>query len=1465
MDEASLPPLAIIAMSARLPGGSTMQQFWSLLKEGRSAIQTLSEQALREAGVPTELIANPAYVKCCVPLEGADLFDAAFFGYSPRQAASIDPQQRLFLECAWEALERAGYGCIPPHLTAGVFGGCGYNGYLMRCLLEDFRSDPENVLQTIMDADKDFLTGRVAYKLGLTGPAVTVQSGCSTSLVAVHLACQSLLSHECDIALAGAASVVLPPHTGYLHVEGGIQSRDGACRAFEADASGTLRGNAVGLVVLRRLADAQADGDPILAIIRSTAVNNDGARKVGFTAPGLDSQIRLLRTGLELAGLQPADIDFVEAHGTGTALGDSIELTALQEVYASGTQRHRACVLGAVKTNIGHPDTAAGVVGLMKTVLSLEHRTLLPNVGFRRPNAMLAAPDSVFRVCAASEPWPSEPSRPRRAAVSSFGIGGTNAHVILEEAPVRADLAQTDTPEWLPISARTQPALEQTCTELARHLETHDLSLPDVAFTLQTGRRPYDHRRFIVGSSIAQIIAALRAPSARAAAPQAVRRSVIFLFPGQGAQRQGMLAGLYRTDSELAQDVDSCAERLLPLHGVDLRELLCCPSAPANLDINDTFFAQPALFIAEYALARFWIRQGLTPAAVLGHSVGEYAAACIAGVLQPEDALALVAYRARASRELPDGVMVALSLPEADVRQLLIPGVHITAVNASQQCVVAGELPVMQTFMTALDSRGLDYQRLSVAKAFHTAAAAPVAQGMRGLARQTRLSTPRIPWISSVTAARMTDAQSRDPEHWGQHVEQPVQFAQALHALNSFGSSALLEVGPGRVLTGLARHELHYTALFVALAHDERTTRADLLSTLGEMWVSGVDVNFTAQPRGARRRVELPVHPLERQNYLRSSGATQAVPAPVSNNRLPAERWFNLPSWQRSVFATAHTYDAAAGAWLLLADEHGLAPSLAARLEQLGQDVILESVENFADTFARLDREGRPVSRIIDCTTLSDDLPDSCAQSPSIYLPALTLSRMARAVAVRKLSRPLSLLVVTNRLFDISGCEQPHAPKAALQVFCRCMAQELPQIRCVIVDLPPPRPGEHLAAAYERYQDRLFAEIETGTDSTLAYRQDLRFVPAYSMIEWPTAAAPLRQIRVGGLYVITGGLGRIGLALARRLAGQYQTSLLLIGRRACAQPERLRELQALGVTLLTAVVDAGDASALADAINEAERQCGPVRGVFHLAADLAHPSRSCQVAQLAPSDLEIQLAPKVGGLLALLDALGSRPLDFGVAFSSTSAILGGVGYGAYAAANAVMDSLISSRTDPRLAAWMSIGWDGWLMPGLTPDPYALETEEGLDVLLRLCCASPAPHIIVSATPFKPRVETWVSRKRTELGTQSLPSSAKTSSSAQVLPRSALETQIAQIWQDLLGIESIGVTQSFLELGGDSLIGVRVISRLRETFRVSLAPASLLGENSTIEALSRDIVRAMAALQGQAPRARGSNENVSTAV
>ncbi|HEY8021177.1 MAG TPA: type I polyketide synthase, partial [Thermoanaerobaculia bacterium] len=809
MDQAELDAIAIVGMSARFPGCRTLEDYWALLRGGREAISFFTEPA--PPGAP----AGALYVPARGVLEDVEQFDAVFFGYTPRVADLLDPQQRLFLECAWEAVERAGYDTRRFTGSVGVYAGAGRNNYLLLNLL----AHPEILRelgghQVATANDGGFLSTRVSYKLDLRGPSLTVQTACSTSLVAVHLACQSLLNRECDMALAGGVSVALPQRAGYFHQEGGVFSVDGHCRAFDEKASGTVSGSGVGVVVLRRLADALSAGDSIHAVIRGSAVNNDGSHKVGFTAPSSEGQAAVIAEALSVTGLSAEALSYVEAHGTGTALGDPIEVAALRQAFSPLPPGH-ACGLGSVKTNVGHLDEAAGIAGMLKCVLMLEHGELVPTVHFERPNPRLGLEDSPFYVCRETAPWPST-GQPRRAGVSSFGLGGTNAHVILEEAPKLSPRPPEREWQLLITSARTESSLSRAGANLADFLRRNGaVQLDDVAFTLQVGRRELAHRRFAVcrdREDAARALTGATEGRGESACHGGEPRSVAFLFPGQGAQKVGMGRDLYDAGGVFRAVVDRCCEKLRPDLGRDLQDVLYPgrdeEDRQAVARIATTAIGQPALFVVELALARLLIDLGIQPAVLLGHSLGEYVAACLAGVLDLDDALRLVALRGRLMEELPAGAMLAVPLAATRVEGMLFESLAIAAINAPERCVVSGPVGEIDELAARLAAEHVSCRRLPVSQAFHSSAVVQVEHRLGQRLRQIALHPPRIPYLSNVTGRPIAEGEATDPEYWTRHLRATVQFEAGARHLLADPSMLLLEVGPGAELTALVARGL---------------------------------------------------------------------------------------------------------------------------------------------------------------------------------------------------------------------------------------------------------------------------------------------------------------------------------------------------------------------------------------------------------------------------------------------------------------------------------------------------------------------------------------------------------------------------------------------------------------------------------------------------------------------------------
>jgi amino acid adenylation domain-containing protein len=873
--------IAIIGMAARFPGSRTLEEFWENLKAGRECITSATDSELRRAGVPQQQFADPRYVRARSRLDGVELFDAGLFGLSAREAEITDPQHRVFLELAWEALEHAGYGAHPLRLRVGVYGGAALSTYLLFHLLPNpavLASVGE--LEVLTANDKDFLATRVSYKLNLRGPSITVQSACSTSVVAAHLACQSLICGECDLALAGGVSIVVPQERGYLHRPGGILSPDGHCRAFDASAAGTVFGNGAGIVVLRRLEDALAERDSILAIIRGSAVNNDGSGKIGYTAPSADGQAAVISEAIGVAGVDPATIQYIEAHGTGTALGDPIEVAALRKVFGASRDGAGSCALGSVKTNIGHLDAAAGIAGLIKVVLALRNRAIPPTLHFNKPNPEIEFSGGPFFVNTALRPW-SANGEPRRAGVSSFGIGGTNAHVVVEEAPARPAAAPSRGWQILPISARSPAALRAASCNLKRALEDlRDDSLPDAAYTLQTGRRRFACRRALLvrdrGDAISQL-----SREAKPFMEQREDRPVVFLFPGQGSHEPGMARGLYRDEPVFREHVDRCAGLLTDVLQTDVRDVMFDSGASERL--QRTEFAQPALFVLEHALAQLWMEWGVRPHAMIGHSLGEYTAACLAGVFPLEEALRIVAHRARLMQAMAPGAMLAVFRPEGKVLSMLGPPLAMAAVNGPDLCVISGPPETVAALERDLAARGIGTRRLRTSHAFHSPSMDEVIEPLTNFIDPAILRRPAVPVLSNVTGDWMGDRDALDPDYWGRHLRRTVRFGDGLSRVLHIPDVLLLEIGPGRTLAGIAHERAgrSKTLVFSSLVADPGTDadQKAMLSTAAGLWLAGATLDWERfSAREERRRVHLPTYPFERQRYWIDPPAVRAEP-----------------------------------------------------------------------------------------------------------------------------------------------------------------------------------------------------------------------------------------------------------------------------------------------------------------------------------------------------------------------------------------------------------------------------------------------------------------------------------------------------------------------------------------------------------------------------------------------------------
>jgi acyl transferase domain-containing protein len=1522
--------IAIIGMTGRFPGARNLDEFWRNLRDGIESVRLLSDQELEALGVDAALRRDQNYVKATAVLDDVELFDAAFFGYTPRDAELMDPQQRIFLECAWEALENAGYGPETCTGAIGVFAGALLSTYLLYNLFPNrqFLSMVDPVQVTMSNSD-DFLATRVSYNLNLKGPSCTVQTACSTSLVAVHLACQSLLNHECDVALAGGVSVNVNHPQGYHYAEGGMNSPDGHTRAFDAKASGTIFGNGVGAVVLKRLEDALADSDHIRAVIKGSAINNDGAVRVGYTAPSVEGQTAVIAEALTVAGVEADTIDYVETHGTATKMGDPIEIRALTEAFRSRATDKNSCAIGSVKTNIGHLAAAAGIASLIKTVLALENRLIPPSLHFEQPSPEIDFANSPFFVNTELVDWQAD-GKPRRAGVSSFGLGGTNAHVILEEAPAVEPSEASRPRHLLVLSAKTGSALDVATANLADYLKQHpDLDLADVAYTLQVGRQAFNYRRMVVcrDTNDAAVTLETRDPQRIFTAISEFQdRPVVFLFPGMGDQYVNMALGLYRSEPTFRKCVDHCAEFLTPLLGLDVRKVLypdgtqtrdavqelpASGGTPQRIDLrkilrrggerpddaaqqlSQTHLAHPILFLIEYALATLWMEWGIRPQAMIGHSIGEYVAACLAGVFSPEDGLFLITKRAQMIQELPGGAMLAVLLSEEEARPLLNENLSLSAVNAPFSCVISGPADAVADLERRFAEKGVAYQRLQTTHAFHSAMMAPIVKPFAELVKQVTLHPPKIPYLSNVTGTWVTAEEATDADYWARHLGQTVRFADGIGQLLREPVQILLEVGPGLTLSSLTAQRPDKAAEQVVLTslrhpHDPQSDDAFLLTALGRLWLAGASVSWPGfYVHEQRHRLPLPTYPFERQRYwiggqVQPSGWT--TPDQLVRGKNPnITDWFFIPTWQQT--PPLPPVDFKAHRWLVFVDGSGLGAAMVERLRALDQTVITVVVgEAFGQsengTYTLNPQREDDYVALVRQLAAEEQLPDivvhlwsiTTGDTPSTLdffgqmqdVGYYSLLFLQHALAREAPEQAAHIGVITDRVHDVSGSDRICPEKATLAGLCKVIPQEHANLACTCVDIVLPGTGTRQE---RQLVDCLVGELATETrEVVLAYQTCRRWVQRYTPAPLREHDAVRRPLRERGVYWIIGGLGNVASLVAQHLARTVKARLILSSRSGLPPrsqwaailtasdenddiAKKIRYVQALedlGAEVMVARADAADEAQMRDLVAQIYERWGELNGVVHIAGVTSGPSIHRPLAEMGRPESEMQFASKINALYVLEKALADRELDFCLLFSSSSAVLGGLGFGIYAAAHAFMDAFATSRSRISLVPWLSVDWDLWpivLKPeqGVQSsfDQYAMTPEEAQEAFRRVACLAGEGQTLVMTGDLQARLDLWIRRTASERRQPVILHERPARAREYVAPRNDTEQTIAGVWTKVLGIEQIGIYDNFFELGGHSLLMTQVLSGLRQAFKIEL-PVRSLFEHTTVAGLAQFI-------------------------
>jgi len=1484
--------IAIIGMACRFPGANNIEEFWENLRNGTESITFFSDQEMLSVGISAEVINQPDYVKAGAVLNDIELFDAAFFGFNPREAEIMDPQHRLFLEAAWEALENAGYDPVSFQSRTGVFAGVGMNNYLINNVLSNRElMESASVFQTIIGNDKDYLATRVSYKLNLKGPSLTVQTACSTSLVAVHLACKSLLNFESDVALAGGVSISVPQNTGYLFNPGGILSPDGHCRAFDSRAQGMIAGNGLGLVVLKRLDDALADGDCIRAVIKGSAINNDGSLKVGYTAPSVDGQAEVIAEALAAAGVEPATISYIEAHGTATPLGDPVEVAALNQVMATGSWQAGSCAMGSVKTNIGHLDAAAGVAGLIKTVLALEHKQLPASLHYDEANPVINFEEGPLYVNGEFREWDSP--GPRRAGVSSFGIGGTNAHVIVEEAPVVSTSPEAEGAQLLILSARTAGALDQATTNLVEHFKQHtEVNLADAAYTLAVGRKRFSHRRVVVcgdKDDAVRLLESLDPKRVRSAVEEQSDRGVVFMFPGQGTQYINMGLELYKRQAYFRSEVDRCCQMLEPHLGLDLREVIyptAMQAKRAEQQITETYITQPAVFVIEYAMARLLMKWGVRPEAMIGHSIGEYVAACLSGVYSLEDGLRVVAMRGKLMQRTGSGAMLSVAVGEAELKQIIGRSLSVAAVNGPRLCTLSGSEEAIKQVEEELRRKGVASKRVRTSQAFHSEMMAGVEEAFVEEMKKVKLNKPGISYISNVTGRWIKEEETMDARYWGRHLRETVRYWEGIEELEKEEGRVYVEVGPGQALSNMVKGVIKKGGREKVITTMRGTSEEvggeeKLKQALGELWLSGAAVKWGAVYEGEmRRRVVLPTYPFERQRYWIERRAPGGTNQKGLSKKPDIREWFYTPSWKRAtlprLLKPAEMPDQGT-CWLVFSEARNPGPQLIQRLIREGQNVItvIEGTEftrladwlftinpqeksDYDHLLAELSRLGKTPRMIVHLWTVTTYDPiesgmewfDRCKD-----LGFYSLLFLAQALDAQKITCPIKIGIISNRLHEVTGDDLVCPEKVALLEICKRLARDYSNITCRSIDI------DLSDADYEQAPtlvNRIISELVLEPpDVIVCYRKGYRWIPTFEQISLTEAFECQARLKQGGVYLITGGMEGIGLTIAKYLAASLQARLILIDSSAIPPqdewPQWLSQhqdedaisrkiqnalaLEGLGAQVISVSASFADAQNLQAAITQVYQRFGCIDGVIH-AAELAVEESSRSIRETSKSDCEYIFQSCAQELLTLESVLQGKDVGFCLLLSSPSWVFTNLRLCAYSAADDYRKAFTHSHNKANPTPWTSIALD--VRQG--------NEKESAEVIQHMLSLDGVAQLMVTPRDLQAGFNQWDDLELSQ-STEQLKTAAFSSAhprpdlqSGFFAPRNELERTIAGFFQTSLGIEQVGIHDDFFELGGHSLLGILVVSNIREAFQIEI-PLRRLFESPTVALLSEMIEQA----------------------
>lgn len=1464
--------IAIIGMACRFPGARNANEFWANLKEGKDSISREIEEGQFHRIIKAKGI-----------LEDYELFDSTFFNFTPEEAMKMDPQMRIFLECCWEALEDSGYAPLSYEGEIGLYAGASYNPYYSPRVNQ---SNPENWMDqwlTYTFSTKDFLCPWVSYKLNLRGPSVNIFTACSTSLVAIDTARKDLLNGSCKLAMTGGVSLTFHDLEGYVYQKDMILSPDGYCRAFDENAAGTVGGNGVGILILKKMEDALRDGDNIHAVIKGSASNNDGLQKIGFTAPSAEGQAKVIQMALKEAQVSPQTISYVESHGTGTYLGDPIELKGLKMAFSGA--KPTSCAIGSVKTNIGHLNTAAGIAGIIKTVLALKHKQIPPSLHYEVPNPSLSIEESPFYVNDALTDWKRN-GTPLRAGVSSFGIGGTNGHVILEEAPNALSSSELEDHQLLVFSAKTKASLRNNLGKFQDFLSRdQEVPLSSIAYTLSVGRTHFDYRTVVVCKSreeARQKLAEGHSLDHLVPARNLHGQLFVWMFPGQGSQYPNMLLDLYEQEELFRQIVDECFALVKDINGKDLKPVAFPVQETGDLGrVHQTEYTQPILFIVEYALARLLWSWGIRPQVMIGHSIGEYAAACLSGVFSLEDALKLVVKRGELMQNLPSGSMLGILIKEEELLPLLNDHVQVSlaAANSTSSCVVSGNHEAILEFKQVLDRKGYKNTEIRCSHAFHSSMMDEILEEFESLFSTLTISPPQIPFISNLTGRRATFEEIKNPAYWSNHLRRTVRFSDGIEGImEEYPKVLFAEVGPHKILSSLveahaSKDSLHRTVNLIRHPKDEKNDRYYLLKAIGKLYINGINPTWESLFRqGEKRRISLPTYSFEPNKYPIDS-FVRDISQISTTSQLKREqdiaKWFYIPSWKKVPSLTLPEPNPTSLLSIVFIDDGGQGDQLVDLLKDRGEQVLCvrkgtsfveedngnfqlnpSIPEHYDQLYDHLLANELNPGRIVHLWSI-DHQEDISFRMASFLESANTslfsLWNLVRRGHLKGVLKNAQLVLLTRGLQDLLGTENGPCIQGLSLGLLKVISQEYPTFFTKHIDIS--------SLDSDNWKGAFKDIISNSEHATVAVRNGRKWVQIFD----PLAPIPINQqaLRKGGVYLVTGGLGEVGFHIAKYLQRKSRAKLILIGRTIIPENrqlptdilgnteleevktkiERLKELEQAGNEVFYHSCDVANEEEMRKLISEAERRFGQICGVFHNAG-LINRKSSYKISELSKDIFRDHFEAKVLGTHVLAEILKNKELDFCICSSSIASFLGGLGFTAYASANTYLDYFVQSLNQSRESKWTSVNFDGFNLTGGSGKGITPREFEG--VLDQLLSFQEVSQVIISVGDFNARLDQWVHKLGREEGSltrangQDQKSTDKAAEAS--LLNGPLDDNLLTLWREFFGNQEIGKEDDFFSIGGDSLKALRIIGYIKQRLNISLSISDLF-EHANVKDLA----------------------------